>query len=74
MKAEYVQPKVFLDMHGDISVFLNGFGPLERKYLTLLLLMMTEKQDIRETYQNLGNNGSPIFIYKSVFTPDSIYL
>lgn len=43
-----MKPKQFLDMHGNISVFLNGFGPLERKYLTLLLLMMTGKQDIRD--------------------------
>jgi len=48
VKAEYVQPKEFLDMHGHISVFLNGYLPLERKYLTLLLLMMTGKQDIRD--------------------------
>ncbi len=39
-----------------------------------LVLLDIEKQDIRETYQNLGNNGSPIAIYKTVFTPDSIYL
>ncbi len=39
-----------------------------------LVVLDIEKQDIRETYQNLGNNGSPIIIYKSVFTPDSIYL
>ncbi|MDZ7897355.1 MAG: two-component regulator propeller domain-containing protein [Arcicella sp.] len=39
-----------------------------------LVLLDVEKQDIRETYQNLGNNGSPIAIYKTVFTPDSIYL
>ena len=39
-----------------------------------LVVLDIEKQDIRETYQNLGNNGSPINIYKSVFTPDSIYL
>ena len=39
-----------------------------------LVVLDIEKQDIRETYQNLGNNGSPITIYKSVFTPDSIYL
>jgi hypothetical protein len=43
-----VKPKEFLDMHGPISVFLNGFVPLERKYLTLLLLRMTGKQDIRD--------------------------
>jgi Two component regulator propeller len=39
-----------------------------------LVLLDVEKQDIRETYQNLGENGSPIAIYKTVFTPDSIYL
>ncbi len=39
-----------------------------------LVVLDLEKQDIRETYQNLGNNGSPINIYKTVFTPDSIYL
>jgi len=39
-----------------------------------LVVLDIEKQDIRETYQNLGNNGSPITIYKSIFTPDSIYL
>ncbi len=39
-----------------------------------LVLLDVEKQDIRETYQNLGNSGLPINIYKTVFTPDSIYL
>jgi hypothetical protein len=39
-----------------------------------LVLLDVEKQDIRETYQNLGENGSPIAIYKTVFTPDSIFL
>ena len=39
-----------------------------------LVLLDVEKQDIRETYQNLGDNGSSINIYKSVFTTDSIYL
>ena len=39
-----------------------------------LVVLDMEKQDIRETYQNLGDNGSPIAIYKTVFTPDSIYL
>ena len=39
-----------------------------------LVLLDVEKQDIRETYQNLGNNGSSINIYKTVFTTDSIYL
>ena len=39
-----------------------------------LVLLDIEKQDIRETYQNLGDNGSLIAIYKTVFTPDSIYL
>lgn len=39
-----------------------------------LVLLDIEKQDIRETYQNLGDIGSPIAIYKTVFTPDSIYL
>lgn len=39
-----------------------------------LVVLDVEKQDIRETYQNLGNNGSAINIYKTVFTPDSIYL
>ncbi|PWK26704.1 two component regulator with propeller domain [Arcicella aurantiaca] len=39
-----------------------------------LVVLDIEKQDIRETYQNLGNNGSLINIYKTVFTPDSIYL
>jgi hypothetical protein len=39
-----------------------------------LVVLDIEKQDIRETYQNLGNNGTPINIYKTVFTPDSIYL
>lgn len=39
-----------------------------------LVLLDIEKQDIRETYQNLGDNGLPIIIYKTVFTPDSIYL
>ena len=39
-----------------------------------LVLLDVEKQDIRETYQNLGDNGSPIDIYKTIFSPDSIYL
>ena len=39
-----------------------------------LVVLDVEKQDIRETYQNLGNNGSLINIYKTIFTPDSIYL
>ena len=39
-----------------------------------LVVLDVERQDIRETYQNLGNNGSSINIYKTVFTPDSIYL
>ena len=39
-----------------------------------LVILDVERQDIRETYQNLGNNGSSINIYKTVFTPDSIYL
>ncbi len=39
-----------------------------------LVLLNVEQQDIRETYQNLGDNGSSINIYKTVFTPDSIYL
>ena len=39
-----------------------------------LVVLDVEKQDIRETYQNLGNNGTLINIYKTVFTPDSIYL
>jgi hypothetical protein len=39
-----------------------------------LVVIDVEKQDIRETYQNLGDNGSSINIYKTVFTSDSIYL
>jgi hypothetical protein len=39
-----------------------------------LVVLNVEQQDIRETYQNLGDNGSSIKIYKTVFTPDSIYL
>ena len=39
-----------------------------------LVVLDLEKQDIRETYQNLGNNGSSINIYKTVITPDSIYI
>jgi hypothetical protein len=39
-----------------------------------LVILDVEKQDIRETYQNLGDNGASINIYKTVFTPDSIYL
>ncbi len=39
-----------------------------------LVVLDIDKQDIRETYQNLGDNGSAINIYKTVFTPDSIYL
>ncbi len=39
-----------------------------------LVLLDIEKQDIRETYQNLGDNGSSINVYKTVLTPDSIYL
>ena len=39
-----------------------------------LVVLDIEKQDIRETYQNLGNNGSLVNIHKIVFTTDSIYL
>ncbi|MCU0469918.1 MAG: hypothetical protein MUF58_15085 [Arcicella sp.] len=39
-----------------------------------LVLLDMERQDIRETYQNLGNNGTPINIYKTVFTSDSVYI
>lgn len=39
-----------------------------------LIVLDLEKQDIRETYQNLGDNGSPITIYKTVFASDSVYL
>lgn len=39
-----------------------------------LVILDIERQDIRETYQNLGDNGAAINIYKTVFTPDSIYL
>ncbi|MES2518038.1 MAG: two-component regulator propeller domain-containing protein [Bacteroidota bacterium] len=39
-----------------------------------LVVLDIDRQDIRETYQNLGNNGSPINIYKTVFATDSIYL
>jgi hypothetical protein len=39
-----------------------------------LVVLDVERQDIRETYQNLGNNGTSINIYKTVFSPDSIYL
>lgn len=39
-----------------------------------LVVLDIEKQDIRETYQNLGDNGSLINIHKIVFTTDSIYL
>lgn len=39
-----------------------------------LVVLDIEKQDIRETYQNLGDNGASINIFKTVFTPDSIYL
>ena len=39
-----------------------------------LVILDIERQDIRETYQNLGDNGSLINIYKTVFTPDSVYL
>lgn len=54
-----------IQFKGKIAYLAYDFG---------LVLLDIEKQDIRETYQNLGNNGSPITIYKSVFTPDSIYL
>jgi hypothetical protein len=48
VKAEYVKPDVFLNMHGSIRVFSEGYGPLERKYLTLLLLQLFGKRDIRD--------------------------
>ena len=54
-----------IQFKGKIAYLAYDFG---------LVVLDIEKQDIRETYQNLGNNGSPITIYKSVFTPDSIYL
>jgi len=39
-----------------------------------LVVLNVEQQEIRETYQNLGDNGTTIGIYKTVCTPDSIYL
>ena len=54
-----------IQFKGKIAYLAYDFG---------LVVLDIEKQDIRETYQNLGNNGSSITIYKSVFTPDSIYL
>ena len=39
-----------------------------------LVVLDIEKQDVRETYQNLGDNGSSINVYKTAITPDSIYL
>lgn len=54
-----------IEVKGKIAYLAFDFG---------LVVLDIEKQDIRETYQNLGNNGSIINIYKTVFTPDSIYL
>jgi ligand-binding sensor domain-containing protein len=39
-----------------------------------LVILDVIKQDIKETYQHLGDNGSVIAIYKTVFANDSIYL
>lgn len=39
-----------------------------------LVVLDIEKQEIKETYQNLGNNGAAINIYQAVVAPDSIYL
>lgn len=54
-----------IQFKGKIAYLSYDFG---------LVLLDIEKQDIRETYQNLGNNGSSINIHKTIFTPDSIYL
>ncbi|MEA5139356.1 type IX secretion system anionic LPS delivery protein PorZ [Arcicella rigui] len=39
-----------------------------------LVVLDVAKQDIKETYQNLGDKGSSIEIYKTAFANDSIYL
>ncbi|MEA5403690.1 two-component regulator propeller domain-containing protein [Arcicella sp. DC2W] len=39
-----------------------------------LVILDLEKEEIKETYQNLGENGNTIKIYKTVFANDSIFL
>lgn len=39
-----------------------------------LVVLDLDRQDIRETYQNLGDNGSEMAVYRSTIANDSIYL
>ncbi len=39
-----------------------------------LVVLDLNKQEIKETYQNLGENGAALPVYKTVFANDSIYL
>lgn len=39
-----------------------------------LVVLDLTKQEIKETYQNLGENGASLSVYKTVFANDSIYL
>lgn len=39
-----------------------------------LVILDLEKEEIKETYQNLGDNGTSIKIYKTEFSVDSIFL
>ena len=55
----------YIEIKDKIAYLAYNFG---------LVVLDMEKQDIRETYQNLGENGLPIAIYKTVFSPDSVYL
>ena len=42
---EYPTGLHFLNQHGDMSIFADGFTAMERKYLKFLLLRMSDKAD-----------------------------
>ena len=42
---EYPTGQQFLNQHGDISIFSDGFTAMERKYLKFLLLRMSVQAD-----------------------------
>lgn len=52
--------------------FKNGIAYLAYDF-GLVVLDLT-KQEIKETYQNLGENGATLAVKKTVFANDSIYL
>lgn len=42
---EYPTGLQFLNQHGDMSIFADGFTAMERKYLKFLLLRMSDEAD-----------------------------